>query len=126
MQNALGPAAAVFRLGMAYNLSIMKRVSITMALLVLFSPSVLMFASTEGRLTQLTGKVYLRSSELPSEEWLEAEPGMPLQEGDTLRTDQGASAEVTLDGETVVLLQENTELAADSLQGRLTRFFLSL
>jgi hypothetical protein len=83
-------------------------------------------SAREGRLTNVTGKVYLRSKNLSAAEWVEAEKDTPIDEGDTIRTEAGSTAEVTLDGDSVVLLNENTELKADALTRAKTRFFLAL
>jgi hypothetical protein len=80
----------------------------------------------DARLTNKVGKVYIRPANFPSGEWAEAEAGTPLQEGDAIRTDNGANAEISLDGDTVVLLNQNSEFKADSLKSRFTKFFLSL
>lgn len=85
-----------------------------------------LFAESEGRLTQTNGKVYIRPKSLPANEWIAAEPNMPLEEGDTIRTDTGGSAEISLDGDTVIHLGENTELKADTFQSQIKRFFMSL
>jgi hypothetical protein len=49
----------------------------------------------------------------------------PLAEGDTLRTDEGASAEVTFDGDSIIQLGQKTELETSFLQSTLTRFSLA-
>jgi len=86
----------------------------------------LIYAEPDARLTHVTGKVYLQPKNLAHDQWIAAEANSPLAEGDVIRTADGSQAEVTLDGNSVILLSEKTELKADSLQNRLTRFFLSI
>ncbi len=107
---------------------IMKRTLLALTLCATFlTPS---FAAEnsgrDARITNVTGKVYIRAKGLGPNEWVRAENDTPLADGDTIRTDAGAKAEVTMDGDSVVHLSENTELVADVLERAATRFFLAL
>jgi hypothetical protein len=81
--------------------------------------------SREARLTNVSGKVYLRAKGLDSNQWVEAEKDTPLEEGDTIRTGENSSAEVTVDGDSVVLLNSNTAMETNMLQSAITRFSLA-
>ena len=63
--------------------------------------------SRAGRLSEITGQVWLFSPE--QREWVSAERNRPLTTGDRLSTDRSAHAEVRI-GSTVVRLDGDTEL----------------
>ena len=56
----------------------------------------------EARLTRVDGAVYVHTADQAEGEFVKAEAGMPLEDGDLVRTGSDGSAEVTLDGESEI------------------------
>lgn len=82
-------------------------------------------AGADWRVTSVTGSVLVQSADTP-DAWIEAEADMPIESGDVIKTTDGASAEIAAGGDTVVLLEEKTELKAENLNSRFTKLFLSI
>ncbi len=69
----------------------------------------------EARLLGLKGPVYLHVAGRPEGEYVEASSGTPLAEGDWVRVGAGASAELSIDGDTHVALSSGSDLGVTSL-----------
>lgn len=69
----------------------------------------------DARITQANGDVYVHYASDPDGQFAQAAAGTPLQEGDLVRTGQGATAEVSLDGTSVIDVNENSDFVVRSL-----------
>lgn len=76
----------------------------------------------DAQLTKIEGSVEVRDK--AEAEYHAAEEGLPLEVGDTIRTGADGRAEVGLDGDSVVMLQENTRFTIGST--RRSNAFMSL
>lgn len=80
----------------------------------------------EARLTDVQGPVYVHYADAPEGEFQAAEADSPLEEGDVVRTGEGAQAEIGLDGASVVTVAENSDFAVSSLDKKDARFDLGI
>ena len=80
----------------------------------------------EARLTAAQGPVYVHLADDPEGEYRQAQTDAPLDEGDVVRTGEGASAEVALDGGSVVSIDQNTDFIVRSLDKSDARFTLGI
>ncbi len=78
----------------------------------------------EARLTETRGEVTLYTAEEP--EGAPAEKDMPLETGDRIRTGEDSSAEVSLDGQHVVSLRENTDFTLSAARAAETELKIAL
>jgi hypothetical protein len=81
---------------------------------------------SDARLTSVEGPVYLRLADQPEDAFIPAEADMSISSGDEIRTGDKASAELTLEGQTVVHLGPNSDFVVTSLEPKRTEFFLGL
>ena len=77
----------------------------------------------DARIMEVTGEVTLYAS---AAEGVAAEKDVALEEGDRLTTGPGASAEISLDGDSLVTISENSDFTFKSAQRSATAFELSL
>jgi hypothetical protein len=75
-------------------------------------------------LARVEGTVYVHIHEHPEGEFVEAELNAPLAAGDLVRTGSDGSAEIALDGESVVDLAPNSDFLVTSLDPAQTEFHL--
>ncbi|HAH05912.1 MAG TPA: hypothetical protein DCM05_05170 [Elusimicrobia bacterium] len=80
----------------------------------------------DARLTRVEGAVYVHTSTGSEEEFLPAEEDMSLEAGDLVRTGSGASAEVTLGGDSIIELGPDTDFIVDSLAPEESGFRLGI
>lgn len=80
----------------------------------------------EARLTRVEGTVYVHTSRQKEGEFIKAEVGMPLEAGDFVRSGTDGSAEVALEGESVIQLGVNSDFTVNALASRETEFHLGL
>jgi len=80
----------------------------------------------EARLIGALGAVFVHLAGHPEDQVVAASSGTPLAEGDTIVVGDGASAELALDGASVVSLSSGTELALTSLSRAETELGLAL
>jgi hypothetical protein len=80
----------------------------------------------DARLTAVEGPVYVRFSSLPEDSFIPAETDMSISSGDEIRVGAAGSAELVLEGETVIHLAPNSDFVVSSLEPKRTEFFLGL
>ncbi|MDE2490854.1 MAG: FecR domain-containing protein, partial [Elusimicrobia bacterium] len=80
--------------------------------------------SWDARLTAVTGEVSVYPA--GGGEAIAASSGMPLDQGDRVATSSGSSAEISLDGSSLIDLQEDSEFTLERTEKSDTSFFLSL
>lgn len=78
----------------------------------------------DARLTAFSGEVAVHPAD--GSDPVEAQQGMPLDEGDRVTTGSGASAEVSLDGESLISLDENSDFKIEKAEREDSSFSLSL
>jgi|GEM_PF-3201066 len=79
----------------------------------------------EARLVGALGSVFVRLAGRPGDQYVQISSGAPFEAGDTIRVGAGSSAEVALDGQTLIVLSSATELSLNSLTRALTALKLS-
>ncbi len=97
-----------------------------LSLLTLVLPACAQDSALEARLTSVTGTVYLHLHGQPDGDYIQAQAGASLEEGDVVRTGDDGSAEVTFQGPSVVDLTPNTDFAVKSLAPDDAEFDLGL
>ena len=80
-------------------------------------------ASWDARLTAVNGEVSVAPS---GGEAATAEVGLPIEDGDRVTTGAGASAEITLDGESLITLGENADFTMHTSAKKASEFELAL
>ncbi len=80
-------------------------------------------ASWDARLTAVSGEVTLTPS---GGEAVSAEAGVPIEDGDRVTTGTGASAEISLDGESLISLGENSDFTMRASTKKASKFELTL
>jgi hypothetical protein len=80
----------------------------------------------QARVTRLKGTVYLHLEGRPDDEFIKAELNAPLESGDMVRTGTDGSAELTVDGHTVVQVSPNSDFVVDSLDPEETVFHVGV
>ena len=80
----------------------------------------------EARLTAVEGPVYVHLADQPEEQYTAASVDMPVSAGDEIRTGEKGSAELTLEGHTLIQLQPHTDFVVNSLAPEATEFHLGL
>jgi len=80
----------------------------------------------EARLSRVEGAVYLHVSGQPDDQFVEAQEGEELAQGDLVKTGEDGRAEITLEGPSVIDVSPNTDFTLDSLAPQDTVFGLSL
>jgi hypothetical protein len=83
-------------------------------------------ADQEARLTEVTGAVYVHLPGHGEDEYARAEPDMPVAAGDEIRVGDDSSAELTLEGHTVIHIGPNSDFIVNSLAPEATEFHLGL
>jgi hypothetical protein len=78
----------------------------------------------DARLTEATGDVEVHPAD--GSEPVAAEAGMPLEEGDRVVTPTGATAEISLDGESLLTVQENSDFTLEKTAKSESVFALKL
>jgi len=78
----------------------------------------------DARITAVTGEVVVHPAGGGDE--VSAEADMPLEEGDRVTTAAGASAEVALDGGSLIALRENTDFTLENTQKSSSIFSVAL
>jgi hypothetical protein len=76
----------------------------------------------DARLTKVSGPVHVHTSKMGQDEFVDAEEGMPLSDGDLVKTGPDASAELALDGESVIELSADTEFTVGATDTRDAEF----
>lgn len=80
----------------------------------------------EARLTSVEGTVYLHPQDREEGDFVKAQADAELDEGDLVRTGKDGRAEITVDGETVIALEPNTDFVLTSLAPESTEFHLGI
>jgi len=83
-------------------------------------------ADRDARLTFLSGAVYLHTSKQAEGEFVEAEKDFPLAAGDIVRTGTDGSAELSIDGGSVIELSANSDFIVNSLNPAGAEFHLGI
>jgi hypothetical protein len=78
----------------------------------------------EARITGATGEVVVHPA--GGGDPAEGAVDMPLEEGDRVVTSEGSTAEITLDGQSLITLQENSDFTLENTARRESIFSLSL
>jgi|GEM_PF-1031909 hypothetical protein len=78
------------------------------------------------RLTRVEGTVYVHLLGQPDGQFAPAEANAALEEGDEIRTGQDGTAEVAMDGESVIEVQPGSDFTVGSLAPAHTEFHLGL
>jgi hypothetical protein len=101
-------------------------VSAALAALALSGPAAAQDAASDhwdARITAVAGKVSVRPADGSSE--VAAQAGMPLEEGDRVLVPGRASAELSLDGGSLIALRENSDFKLEKTAKAESSFFLS-
>jgi hypothetical protein len=80
----------------------------------------------EARLVGVSGTVYLHLHEHPDDEFVPAAADASLAAGDMVRTGSDGSAELALDGDSIIELGHGTDFIVNSLDSNQTEFHLGL
>ena len=80
----------------------------------------------DARLVKVAGAVYVHTSRQAAEQYVPAEEGMPLSDGDIVRLGSDGMADVALDGDSLLSLASNTDFVVKSLKPADTELFLGL
>jgi hypothetical protein len=78
----------------------------------------------EARITGASGEVVVHP--VGGGDPVEGAVDMPLEEGDRIVTSEGSTAEITLDGQSLITLQENSDFTLENTAKRESVFSLSL
>jgi hypothetical protein len=78
----------------------------------------------DARLTAVTGEVLVHPAGGGDE--VDGEAGLPLEEGDRVTTAPGASAEIALDGASLIAVRESSDFTLENTQKSASIFSLSL
>jgi hypothetical protein len=106
----------------------MNLLAAVFAAFVLAIPSSAQDAASTGqwdaRITAVTGEVVVHPAGGGDE--VEGQAGLPLEEGDRVTTAAGASAEIALDGGSLIAVRENTDFTLENTQKNASIFSLTL
>ena len=80
----------------------------------------------ELRLVTVSGSVFVRTAGSPADRFVTAQAGMSLEPGDVVRTGLDGGAEISIDGQSVILLSPGSDFALQSQEPSETRLFLGL
>ena len=80
----------------------------------------------ELRVTRVEGTVYLHLHDHPEGDFIPAEEGTPMEEGDHVRTGTDGTAELAIDGDSVIELAPNSDFIVNSLAAQRTEFHLGI
>ena len=80
----------------------------------------------DARIVAASGPVYIHTPAMAEGQFAKAEPGTPLSAGDLVRTGAGGSAELSVDGQSLIFLQSGTDFTVNSLHPEETEFHLGL
>ncbi len=80
----------------------------------------------DARVENVQGHVYVQTLKNESGTWYEAEPGMPLEDGDKVKVGSPGFAELTLSDGGVIQFNSNTDFEIVSLDKNKSGFFLAL
>lgn len=94
------------------------------AFAVLAAPARAQEETWDARLAAVTGDVSVQPADGSPE--VSGEADMPLQEGDTIVVAEGGSAEVALDGGSLITVRENSEFKLEKTAKNDSTFFLKL
>lgn len=80
----------------------------------------------EARLTKIDGTVYIHLQDQDDDQYVPAEEDASLDDGDMIRTGDDGTAELTLDGQSVIEISPNSDFIINSLAPEKTEFHVGI
>lgn len=83
-------------------------------------------AEREARLTQVDGTVYIHLHDQDDDQFVRAQADAGVEAGDMIRTGDDGTAELTLDGQSVIEINPNSDFIVNSLAPEQTEFYVGI
>jgi hypothetical protein len=83
-------------------------------------------AEREARLTQVDGTVYIHLHDQDDDQFVRAQADAGVETGDMIRTGDDGSTELTLDGQSVIEINPNSDFIVNSLAPERTEFYVGI